>query len=196
MATPVYQPGIAGSARSWGRALEEAPSELLEGTSPPRAWFQTSGLQKQKRIALHCLQLPGLWSLVIAATGRQQRGRTGDTEEDGAGVPGLGGPQAPVGQAGSSPAPARPRRSAPLQPPPRCVGSWAHRAPTLRLPGSPHSPAPGNPPASAPQRSSFPAASRLISRKTLLSRASSQFLLLELPPGFWLCHARKLFCLS
>lgn len=85
MATPVYQPGIAGSARSWGRALEEAPSELLEGTSPPRAWFQTSGLQKQKRITLHCLQLPGLWPLVIAATGRQQRGRTGDAEEDGAG---------------------------------------------------------------------------------------------------------------
>lgn len=200
VATSIYQPSIAGNTRSWGK---RSPPEFLEGTNPPNAWFQISGLQKQKRITLHCLKLPGLWSLVMAATGHQKRGRTGDAEEDGTVVPGLGGPRGPVSQASSSPTPARPRRlSTPPAPALLCgeLGSLptreAHRAPTLRLPGSPNSPAPGNPPASAPQRLSFPAASRLISRKTLLSRASSQFLLLELPPGFWFCHARNLFCLS
>lgn len=141
VATSIYQPSIAGNTRSWGK---RSPPELLEGTNPPNAWFQISGLQKQKRITLHCLKLPGLWSLVMAATGRQKRGRTGDAEEDGTVVPGLGGPRGPVSQASSSPTPARPRRlSTPPAPALLCgeLGSLptteAHRAPTLRLPGSP-----------------------------------------------------------
>lgn len=107
VATSIYQPSIAGNTRSWGK---RSPPEFLEGTNPPNAWFQISGLQKQKRITLHCLKLPGLWSLVMAATGHQKRGRTGDAEEDGTVVPGLGGPRGPVSQASSSPTPARPRR--------------------------------------------------------------------------------------
>ena len=138
---PSTSQGLLATLEAGGRG---PPSELLEGTNPPNAWFQISGLQKQKRITLHCVKLPGLWSLVMAATGCQQRGQTGDAEEDGTVVPGLGGPRAPVSQASSSPSPARPRRlSTPPAPALLCgeLGSLptteAHRAPTLCLPGSP-----------------------------------------------------------
>lgn len=199
VATSVYKPRIACNTQKLGG--RGPPLELIEGTKPPNIWIQMSALQKQKRITLHCLKLPGLWSLVMEATGHQQSGWTGVAEEDGSVVLGLGGSQGPVGQASSSPAPAR--RSSTLSALAslcRELGSLpAAETPgerTLCLPRSPHSPAPGNPPASAPQRSPSPSCLRFISRKTLLSRASSQFLLLELPPGSWLCHARKLFCPS
>lgn len=137
------------------------PLELLEGTNPPNTWIQISALQKQKKITLHCLKLPGLWSLVMAATGLQQSGWTGVAEEDGTVVPGLGGPQGSVGQASSSSAPARRSNTLPaLASLCRELGSLpAAETPgarTLCLPHSPHSPAPGNPPASAPQRSWSP----------------------------------------
>lgn len=47
VATPVYQPGVPAAPEA-GKSPGRGPSELLEGTSPPRAWFPDLWPQKQK----------------------------------------------------------------------------------------------------------------------------------------------------